>query len=73
MYQITSLQIKEMMVNAQRMIEERKRALEQLGSTGVAGGLAPPGGMLVPPVGVVTAPQLSTPAEPMFDGTLQLL
>lgn len=43
--QLTTLQIKEMMANAQRMIEERKKALEKLGTTAL-----PPPGVVVPQV-----------------------
>ncbi|CAL8125507.1 unnamed protein product [Orchesella dallaii] len=74
--QLTSLQIKEMMANAQRMIEERKRALEKLGPTGA---VLPPPGVVVPPPVMLATPQLSTPvpsaamaeqeySAPVFDG-----
>jgi hypothetical protein len=66
--QLTTIQIKEMMANAQRMIEERKRALGAMGGAGI-----PPPGMTVPPVQVLpTMPTLAT--EPprvtaaVFDG-----
>jgi len=58
-----------MMANAQRMIEERKRAL---GAMVVGSGLPPPG-IIVPPVRVLpTIPTLATEPErsaAAFEGT----
>ncbi len=75
--QLTSLQIKELMANAQKTIEERKKQLEiERRMKIVAGGSAalhPPGvvvpQVVLPPVGLVTSPELSTvQTDAQFDG-----
>lgn len=77
--QLTSLQIKELMANAQRTIEERKRQLEMERKMKLGGATFPPPGVIIPPVvapPVVVAPQLSeeaaTAEAQAFDGKLSI-